>query len=52
VTLQTEKGLLLRTWTDTTEAGLNNYLAYDLAVDTTQRTAYQTYLNNGKKKGR
>jgi photosystem II stability/assembly factor-like uncharacterized protein len=48
-TLQTEKGLTLRTWTDTTEAGLN-YLAYDLAVDTTQRTAYQTYLNEAKKK--
>ena len=48
-TLQTEKGLLLRTLTDTTEVGLN-YFTFDYAVDTTQRAAYQTLLNEAKKK--
>ncbi|MBO0929489.1 WD40/YVTN/BNR-like repeat-containing protein [Fibrella aquatilis] len=49
VTIQTEKGLLLRILTDTTEAGLN-YLTFDYAVDSTQRAAYQTQLNEAKKK--
>ncbi|WP_375444858.1 WD40/YVTN/BNR-like repeat-containing protein [uncultured Fibrella sp.] len=48
-TITTDKGLILRTLTDTTEAGLN-YLTFDYSVDTTQRAAYQTYLNEGKKK--
>lgn len=48
-TLSTEAGLLLRTLTDTTEAGLN-YLSFDYSVDSTQRIAYQTALNAAKKK--
>ncbi|NID12218.1 WD40/YVTN/BNR-like repeat-containing protein [Fibrivirga algicola] len=48
-TITTDKGITLRTLTDTTEAGLN-YLTFDYTVDTTQRAAYQTYLNEGKKK--
>lgn len=48
-TLTTEKGLTLRTLTDTTEAGLN-YLTFDYTVDTTQRATYLTYLNETKKK--
>ncbi len=47
--ITTDKGLLLRTLTDTTEAGLN-YLTYDYAVDTTQRAAYEKALNDAKKK--
>jgi photosystem II stability/assembly factor-like uncharacterized protein len=47
--ITTDKGLLLRTLTDTTEAGLN-YLTFDYAVDTTQRVAYEKALNEAKKK--
>lgn len=47
--ITTDKGLLLRTLTDTTKAGLN-YLTYDYAVDTTQRAAYEKALNDAKKK--
>jgi photosystem II stability/assembly factor-like uncharacterized protein len=47
--ITTDKGLLLRTLADTTETGLN-YLTYDYAVDTTQRVAYEKYLNDTKKK--
>ena len=47
--VQTDKGLLLRTLTDTTEAGLN-YLTFDYAIDTTQRAVYQTALNEARKK--
>ncbi|MEZ0485174.1 WD40/YVTN/BNR-like repeat-containing protein [Fibrella aquatica] len=48
-TIATDKGLVLRTLTDTTEAGLN-YLSFDYSIDTTQRATYLTYLNDGKKK--
>jgi outer membrane usher protein FimD/PapC len=48
-TISTDKGLTLRTLTDTTEAGLN-YLNFDYTVDTTQRASYQTHLNEDKKK--
>ena len=47
--ITTDKGLLLRTLTDTTEAGLN-YLTFDYAVDTTGRVAYEKALNEAKKK--
>lgn len=47
--ITTDKGLLLRTLTDTTEMGLN-YLTFDYAVDTTQRMAYEKALNEAKKK--
>ncbi|MBO0936105.1 glycosyl hydrolase [Fibrella sp. HMF5335] len=48
-TIQTEKGLVLRTLTDTTEAGLN-YLAFDYSIDSSSRALYQTQLNEAKKK--
>ena len=48
-TVATDKGLILRTLTDTTEVGLN-YLTFDYSLDTTQRATYLTYLNEAKKK--
>ncbi|MEZ4900916.1 MAG: hypothetical protein R2822_03760 [Spirosomataceae bacterium] len=49
VTIQTDKGLVLRTLTDESEAGLN-FVSFDLAIDTTTKVEYEKYLNAVKKK--
>ncbi|WP_019989403.1 WD40/YVTN/BNR-like repeat-containing protein [Rudanella lutea] len=49
VKITTDKGLVLKTLTDTTEAGLN-YLTYNYTVDATAREAYEKYLNDTRKK--
>ena len=49
ITVQTEKGLVLKQIADTSEKGLN-YLIYDLSIDSTATNKYQTYLNENKKK--
>ena len=49
IKIQTDKGLILRTLTDDSEAGLN-YVNFDLTIDTTAKVEYEKYLNASKKK--
>jgi hypothetical protein len=49
VKITTDKGLVLKTLTDTTEAGLN-YLTYNYTIDAGAREAYEKYLNDTRKK--
>jgi len=49
ITIQTDKGLVLRTLTDESETGLN-FVSFDLAIDTTVKVEYEKYLNTTKKK--
>jgi photosystem II stability/assembly factor-like uncharacterized protein len=49
ISIQTDKGLTLRTLTDDSEAGLN-YASWDYTLDAGARAAYEQYLNETKKK--
>ena len=44
-----DKAITLRTLSDTTEAGLN-YLTFNYTIDSTQRVAYEKFLNDARKK--
>ena len=49
IKITTDKGLTLKSWTKTNDAGLN-FLTYDFSVDTTVATVYEKYLNEALKK--
>jgi photosystem II stability/assembly factor-like uncharacterized protein len=49
LTIQTEKGLVLKTITDEAEAGLN-YTNFDHTIDISIKDEYQKFLNETKKK--
>jgi hypothetical protein len=49
ITIKTsgDNSTVLKTFTDTSKAGLN-YASYDLSIDSTYKTQYQSILNNNK----
>ncbi len=49
IKIQTDKGLVLRTLQDDSEAGLN-FVNFDMSLDKTVMTDYEKYLNDTKKK--
>jgi photosystem II stability/assembly factor-like uncharacterized protein len=47
--LKTDKGLVLQTWTDDSEAGIN-FAKWDYSLDPKVQSDYEKYLNDSKKK--
>ncbi|HEV7349406.1 WD40/YVTN/BNR-like repeat-containing protein [Telluribacter sp.] len=48
ISIQTDQGLTLRSFTDDSEAGLN-YATWNLTVDESAKAAYEQYLNETRK---
>lgn len=49
ISIQTEKGLILKTITDDAEVGLN-YVNFDQAIDASAKADFEKFLNDSKKK--